>query len=69
MIITHFAYYDDMRQVPAPTQPVEQASSLPDPLAAQVTVEAFYELLEDVDVDEVFEEFIIPTKPSGRAPS
>jgi len=42
---------------------------IPDPLAVQVTVEAFYELLEDVDLDEVFEEFIVPAKPQGQAPS
>lgn len=67
-MINRSEYYDDMQQVPAPTHPVEKASSAPDPLAAQVTVEAFYELLEDVDVYEVFEEFIIPAKPPGHAP-
>jgi len=29
----------------------------------RLTLEAFLELLEDVDVDEVFEEFIVPSKP------
>jgi hypothetical protein len=55
-----------MQQVPAPTQPAEEASSVPDPLAVQVTVEAFYELLKDIDVDQVFEEFIIPARPPGQ---
>ena len=41
----------------APVQPS------PDP--GQVTVDAFYALLEDVDLDEAFEEFIVPTKPQG----
>jgi hypothetical protein len=43
----------------APVQPS------PDPSMSQVTVDAFYALLEDVDLDEVFEEFIVPTKPHG----
>jgi hypothetical protein len=56
-----------MQQVPAPTHPVEAASFVPDPLAVEVTVESFYELLEDADVDEVFEEFIIPARPFRQA--
>jgi hypothetical protein len=56
-----------MQQVPA-THPVEDASSVPDPLMDQVTVEGFYELLEDVDVYEAFEEFIVPAKPHGKTP-
>lgn len=43
----------------APVQPS------PDPSMSQVTVDAFYALLEDVDLDEAFEEFIVPTKPHG----
>ena len=35
----------------------------------QVTVEGFYELLEDVDVYQAFEEFIVPAKPHGKTPS
>jgi len=37
----------------------------PDPSMSQVTVDAFYALLEDADLDEVFEEFIAPAKPHG----
>ena len=32
---------------------------------SQVTVDAFYALLEDADLDEAFEEFIAPAKPHG----
>jgi hypothetical protein len=32
---------------------------------SQVTVDAFYALLEDVDLDEAFEEFIVPAKPQS----
>jgi len=60
-------YYDDM-QVPAPTDRLEEGPSVPDSSAVQLTVESFNELLEHVDVYEVFEEFIIPTKPSSQAP-
>ena len=42
--------------------PVEPS---PDPSMSQVTVDAFYALLEDADLDEVFEEFIAPAKPHG----
>ena len=69
MVINRSEYYDDMQQIPTPPDPVGEASSLPDPSAVQVTVDAFNELLEDVDVYEVFEEFIIPAKPPGQAPS
>ena len=65
MVINRPDYYDDMQQIPTPTEPVGEASSLPDPSAAQVTVDAFYELLEDVDLDEVFEDFIIPANSPG----
>jgi hypothetical protein len=58
-----------MQQVPTPTHPLEETSSVPDPSAVQVTAEAFYALLEDVDLNEVFEEFIVPAKPPGQAPS
>jgi hypothetical protein len=37
-------------------------------MKVQVTVEAFYELLEGADLDEVFEEFIVPRKPHDGAP-
>ena len=57
-----------MQETPAPTDPVEEASSVPDPLMPQVTVEAFYELLEGADLDEVFEEFIVLRNPRGQAP-
>ena len=69
MVINRSDYYDDMQQLPTPTDSVGEASSVPDPSAVQVTVDAFYDLLEDVDMYEVFEEFIIPAKPPGQAPS
>ena len=69
MVIDRPDYYDDMEQIPTPTEPVVETSSLPDPSAAQVTVDAFYELLEDVDLGEVFEDFIIPANSPRQVPS
>ena len=67
-LTTGFRHYDDMQETPAPTDQGEQSSSVPDPLKVQVTVEAFYELLEGADLDDVFEEFIVPRKPHDGAP-
>jgi len=57
-----------MQETPAPTDHVEEPSPVPDPLTVPVTVEAFYKLLEGANLDEVFEEFIVPRKPHGQAP-
>jgi len=56
-----------MQQVPA-VHPVEDAPAVPDPFMGLVAVEGFYELLEDVNVYEAFEEFIVPAKPHGQTP-
>ena len=66
--MTGLRHYDDMQETPAPTDHVEGSSSVPAPSIVQVTVEAFYELLEGEDLDEVFEEFIVPRKPHDGAP-
>jgi len=57
-----------MQETPAPTDHVEESSSVPDPSIVQATVEAFSELLEGEDLEAVFEEFIVPRKPHDGAP-
>ena len=52
------------QQVPVQTHQTDEAPRDLEP-SMELTFEAFLELLEDVDVDEVFEEFIVPTKPHG----
>lgn len=54
-----------VKQENAPQMPNVEYSPIPDPSMSQLTVDAFYALLEDVDLDEVFEEFIVPAKPHG----
>ena len=48
---------------PAQTRHVDEASPIPELFIDQLTVEAFYALLEDADLHDVFEEFIVPAKP------
>ena len=51
------------QEIPAQTRRVDEASPIPDLFIDQLTVEAFYALLEDADLHDVFEEFIVPAKP------
>jgi hypothetical protein len=54
-----------MQEIPAKPRPATQ--SAPDPSRPQdeVTVESFHKLLDDEDVDEAFEDFIVPAKPKA----
>jgi hypothetical protein len=54
------------QEIPAHLRHSDEASPIPD-LSMEhldrLTLEAFYALLEDVDLHEVFEEFVVHAKP------
>ena len=54
-----------MQEIPAKPRPATQSAPDPGRPQDEVTVESFYNLLDDEDVDEAFEDFIVPAKPKA----